>query len=156
MIFSNQWYQFFLISVSDLPNKYYDHLPGASALSSLSGNGAYLQHQQHFYELVCSTKSCNWTIMEKKLKTPVIYATSMYLPHDYTCWSWDSKCTCTLRCDNLIQLHIFFSYHFEAYHVMILILIEQMCYQEMEPISNMRSNSKLVFCTTYCILMVTK
>ena len=88
---------FFFISVSDLPNKYYDHFTGASALPSLSGNGAYLQHQQHFYELVCNTNSCDWIIMEKKLKTPVVYATSMYLPHDYTCWSWDSKCTCTLQ-----------------------------------------------------------
>ena len=72
------------ISVTSLPKKYERRsFSGARALPSLSGNGVYLQKQQYLYEHVCSTSSCNWTIMEKQLKNPVSYATLMYLPHDY-------------------------------------------------------------------------
>ena len=76
----------FYFPVGRLPrnNGFHDFV-GARALPSLSGNGAYLQHNKHFYELVCSTSACTWSIMEKQLKNPVSYATLMYLPHDYTC-----------------------------------------------------------------------
>ena len=58
---------------------------GARALPSLSGNGAYLQYKKRFYELICSSTSCNWSQMKLKLTNSVDYAVMMYLPYGYTC-----------------------------------------------------------------------
>jgi len=71
--------------IGALPKTYDTTFPGANALPSYSNNGAYLQFKKYFYELVCSTNSCTWTIMKKQLTHPVSYATVMYLPYDYTC-----------------------------------------------------------------------
>ena len=78
-----------------MPTTYNSDFYGARALPSLSGTGAYLQYKKHFFELVCGTNSCTWINMEKQLTNSATFATMMYLPHDYTCWNWDSKCTCT-------------------------------------------------------------
>ena len=49
---------FSLIPVRGLPytesTEYETEFGGASALPSLSGKGAYVQHNQHFYELECN------------------------------------------------------------------------------------------------------
>jgi len=58
---------------------------GARGLPSLSGDGAIIQFNEYFYELVCSSTSCNWNIMEQKLKKPVKDSVMMYLPDDYNC-----------------------------------------------------------------------
>ena len=74
-----------LFSVDDLPTKHDSIFPGAQALPSITGNGAYVQFREYFYELVCSSIACTWTIMEKQLTTPVTEAVILYLPQDYTC-----------------------------------------------------------------------
>ena len=73
------------ISVGSLPTIYDSFFYGATALPSLSGDGAYLQYKQYFYELRCSSTSCQWSIMKQKLKNPVRFAVMMYLPYGYTC-----------------------------------------------------------------------
>ena len=74
-----------LISVGSLPTTYDTSFWGARALPSLSGDGAYLQYEQYFYELSCSSTSCSWSKMEQELTNPVVTAVMMYLPNDYTC-----------------------------------------------------------------------
>merc|ERR1711962_297818 len=78
---SNEWEQ-----IGSLPttSDAYDEFYGATALPSISGNGAYLQCRQYFYELSCTSSSCDWNIMEQELKRPVQFAVMMYLPTDYT------------------------------------------------------------------------
>ena len=73
----------FLFSVDNLPLRG-DRTMGIQALPSITGNGAIVQGKQYFYELVCGSE-CKWTEMEKKLSSPVSFATMMYLPKDYTC-----------------------------------------------------------------------
>ena len=74
-----------LFSVDDLPNTHDSNFYGAQALPSITGNGAYVQRDEYFYELVCSSMACQWNIMEKQLTTPVQYAVMLHLPQDYTC-----------------------------------------------------------------------
>ena len=74
-----------LISVGSLPTTHDTEFWGARALPSLSGKGAYLQYNEHFYELTCNTSSCAWSIMKQRLAKPVYSAVMMYLPNDYTC-----------------------------------------------------------------------
>ena len=74
-----------LISVKSLPTTYDTSFNGARALPSLSGDGAYLQKSQYFYELSCSSFSCSWSKIEQELANPVYGAVMMYLPNDYTC-----------------------------------------------------------------------
>ena len=87
------------ISVGSLPtiSNAYDEFIGARALPSISGNGAYLQCRQYFYELTCTSSSCDWNVMEHQLTKPLQKAVMMYLPTDYstilfpnqtlhTCW----------------------------------------------------------------------
>ena len=75
----------YFISVESLPTTYNTNFNGARALPSLSGDGAYLQSEQYFFELSCSSTSCNWSKMEQELANPVRYTVMMYLPNDYTC-----------------------------------------------------------------------
>jgi hypothetical protein len=74
-----------LISVGALPTTYDSNFYATEALPSSSGDSVYLQHNQFFYELTCSSSSCNWSIMEKQLTSPTIGAVAMYLPSGYTC-----------------------------------------------------------------------
>ena len=69
-----------MISVSSLPTDHVSSFFGAEALPSLSGQGAYLQHEMFFYELSCDSTSCNWSILTQQLGQPVIGARIMYLP----------------------------------------------------------------------------
>ena len=61
-----------------------DEFSGATVLPSISGKGAYLQCKEYFYELTCTSSSCDWNVMEQQLKKPVRFAAMMYLPTDYT------------------------------------------------------------------------
>ena len=74
-----------LFSVDDLPTTHDSDFSGARALPSITGNGAYVQLNKYFYELVCSSTACQWNIMEKQLTTPIRFAVMLYLPQDYTC-----------------------------------------------------------------------
>ena len=75
---------FIFISVASLPDKGYGY-NGARALTSLSGNGVYLQDRHNFYELNCNSTSCNWSIMEQKLTRSTFPDIMSYLPPDYDC-----------------------------------------------------------------------
>ena len=59
-----------MISVESLPTDYVDRNKfwGARAVTSPSGQGAILQHNEHLYELRCYIKACSWTILPQKLK----------------------------------------------------------------------------------------
>lgn len=70
--------------IEALPDTYSSYF-GARAVQSVSGTGAYLQYEKNFFELICSSTSCNWSIMEETLTTSVNYAVMMYLPDGYTC-----------------------------------------------------------------------
>ena len=76
---------FILIAVESLPTTYTGGFPGARAVPSIDGNGAYLQGGQYLYELVCTSSSCTWTVMEQQLSRAVNWAVMMYLPSDYNC-----------------------------------------------------------------------
>ena len=76
-----------MISVGSLPSTYTSSFLGARALPSLSGRGAYLQRDNYFYELKCTTSSCSWNVMDQQLSTSVTTAVMMYLPAEYTCKS---------------------------------------------------------------------
>ena len=67
------------ILVSSLPTMYDNNFEGARALPSVSGYGAYVQYKKYFYELQC-IHTCNWTVMDQQLTTPVRHAVMMYLP----------------------------------------------------------------------------
>jgi len=71
--------------IGSLPTTYATSFGGARSLPSLSGDGAYLQDGQYFYELSCSSVSCSWSKIEQELANPVYGAVMMYLPNDYTC-----------------------------------------------------------------------
>ena len=75
-----------LLLVEDLPSPHENYeFYGARALPSITGNGAYVQYHQFFYELVCTSTACKWNIMKKQLATSAHGAVMMYLPKDYTC-----------------------------------------------------------------------
>jgi len=71
--------------VGSIPTTHHSDFDGPTALPSLSGFGAYLQYHKFFYELKCSTTSCNWTKMQQELANDVTYNVMMYLPTGYTC-----------------------------------------------------------------------
>merc|ERR1711976_936432 len=64
--YANSWEK-----IGSLPTTHESSFHGARALPSLSGNGAYLQHNQYFYELTCTSASCNWNIMDQTLTNSV-------------------------------------------------------------------------------------
>ena len=69
-----------LILVASIPPIHEDYYEGSRALPSLTGQGAYLQYKEFFYELSCDTYSCNWMLMEQRLSKAVYAAVMMYLP----------------------------------------------------------------------------
>ena len=73
------------LPTTQLPNPLTKNFDGARALPSITGDGAYLQFKQYFYELSCTPTSCNWNIMDQKLIKSVYQAVMMYLPDGYTC-----------------------------------------------------------------------
>ena len=73
----------FCISVAELPldSNFY----GARAVSSVSGQGAIVQHKEYFYQLEYKDNKYSWTILPQKLEMGVEAAVMMTLPDDYTC-----------------------------------------------------------------------
>ena len=76
-----------MISVVSLPHKDVASYYGAKALTSVSKHGAYVQYQNHFYELFVDvdTSSWKWNVMKKELGNAVYGPVMMYLPPEYTC-----------------------------------------------------------------------
>ena len=77
-----------MISVESLPTDYVDDdykFRGARAVTSPSGQGAILQHNEHLYELRCNIEECSWTNLPQKLKQSVRYATLFALPTGTGC-----------------------------------------------------------------------
>ena len=81
----NLIYDLFLliISVAGLPTDYDDDFDGARAVTSASGQGAIVQHEEHFYELTCEVSGCTWRILPNKLNPGVSDAVMMTLPSDF-------------------------------------------------------------------------
>ena len=52
-------------SVQDIPSPY-DPTRGNSprAITSVDGSGAYVQQNDHVFELACSTSKCSWSLMD--------------------------------------------------------------------------------------------
>ena len=76
-----------MISVESLPTDYVNRhkFEGARAVTSPSGQGAILQHNEHLYELRCNIQKCSWTILPQKLKQSVRWATLLALPAGIGC-----------------------------------------------------------------------
>ena len=81
----------FLISVQDVPSPYTWTFNGPRALTSIDGNGAYLQQNNNFFELKCTTSKCSWSLMDQKLNVGRDSAVLMYLPPDFECWFHTNK-----------------------------------------------------------------
>ena len=54
-------------------------------MSSVSGQGAIVQHKEYFYQLEYKDNKYSWTILPQKLEMGVEAAVMMTLPDDYTC-----------------------------------------------------------------------
>ena len=76
---------FFCVLVASLPTVYKEEFWGPSAVTSPSGQGVIVQHDEHFYELQCQVDGCSWTILPQKLKQKVQGAVVFTLPGKYTC-----------------------------------------------------------------------
>ena len=77
-----------MISVESLPTDYVNNFykfDGARAVTSSSGQGAILQHNEHLYELRCNIEECSWTILPQKLKQSVRHTTLFALPPGTEC-----------------------------------------------------------------------
>ena len=73
------------LTVQDIPSPYVSTYHGPRAITSVDNNGAYLQQNDHFFELTCSTSKCSWSLMDQKLDVGRDGAVLMYLPADYEC-----------------------------------------------------------------------
>ena len=67
------------LSVQDIPPPYVSTYDGPRAVTSVDGSGAYLQQNDHFFELTCSTAKCSWSLMDQKLNVGRDGAVLMYL-----------------------------------------------------------------------------
>ena len=69
------------------PDWGFSKFDGARAVTSASGQGAIVQHNEYLYELKCEISGCSWSILAQNLDLGVQLAVMMTLPPDYT-----SKC----------------------------------------------------------------
>ena len=62
-----------IISVAGLPTDNVDKYKfrGARAVTSASGQGAFVQFEKHFYELTCEVSGCTWRILPNQLNPGV-------------------------------------------------------------------------------------
>ena len=84
-VLSNNIKYNFLFSVQDVPSPYQSTFNGPRAVTSVDGNGAYLQQHNNFFELKCTTSKCSWSLMDQKLNVGRDSAVLMYLPPDFEC-----------------------------------------------------------------------
>ena len=54
-------------------------------MPSLDGKGAFLQHEENFFELTCDTSSCIWSVMDQTLDAGRVGGVMMYLPSGFEC-----------------------------------------------------------------------
>ena len=74
------------ISVASLPIMYDSNFYGATAVSSMSDQGAIVQMLEHFYELSYQeSNNFSWSVLPQKLSKAVTFPVMMTLPDDYTC-----------------------------------------------------------------------
>ena len=74
----------FAISVDALPTDHDWTFDGAKAVNTPDGQGAIVQHEEHFYQLNCDVGGCSWSILPQKLGVEVRYAVAFNLPSGYT------------------------------------------------------------------------
>ena len=73
-------------SVQEIPSPYVSTYNGPSAVTSVDGYGAYLQQNDHFFELTCTASKCSWSLMDQKLDVGRRdSAILMYLPANFEC-----------------------------------------------------------------------
>ena len=72
-------------SVQDIPSPYVSTYNGPLAVTSVDGSGAYLQQNDHFFELLCTASNCSWSLMDQKLDVGRDGGVLMYLPPDFEC-----------------------------------------------------------------------
>jgi len=78
--FEKSWEQ-----IGSLPTTYQSSFGGATAVTSATLDGAYVQHEEHLYELQCDPVSCKWKIMPQKLKVGRNQAVMMQLSTGFSC-----------------------------------------------------------------------
>ena len=71
--------------VESLPTDYYVGFSGARAITSPSGHGVIVQHEEYLYELKHENDKFHWIILPQKLNEGVIDAVFMNLPPDTSC-----------------------------------------------------------------------
>ena len=71
--------------VQEIPSPYVSTYNGPSAITSVDGYGAYLQQNNHFFELSCTASKCSWSLMDQKLDVGRDSAILMYLPANFEC-----------------------------------------------------------------------
>jgi len=71
--------------IPDIPSPYSSSFDGPAGLPSLDGKGAFLQHEENFFELTCDTSSCTWSVMAQTLDVSRTGVVMMYLPSDFEC-----------------------------------------------------------------------
>ena len=86
-------------SVQEIPSPYVSTYNGPSAVTSVDGYGAYLQQNDHFFELSCTASKCSWSLMDQKLDVGRDSAVLMYLPANFECWFYTNKSSLTLKLD---------------------------------------------------------
>ena len=72
------------MSVAKLPTGA-GSVKAAKAVSSVSGQGAIVQHWENLYQLKYKNNKYAWTTLPQKLNPGVTRAVIMTLPDDYTC-----------------------------------------------------------------------
>ena len=90
---------FIFFSVQEIPSPYVSTYNGPSAVTSVDGYGAYLQQNDHFFELLCTVSKCSWSLMDQKLDVGRDSAILMYLPANFECWFYANKSSLTLKLD---------------------------------------------------------
>ena len=56
-----------------------------NALTDLSGQGVYMQHEKYLYHFTCDESSCEWEIMQQQFGKSLYDPVMMYLPSSYGC-----------------------------------------------------------------------
>ena len=96
-VLRNQSKSNFFLSVQDVPSPYRSTFNGPHAVTSVDGNGAYVQQNDKFFELKCTTSECSWSLMDQKLDVGRDSAVLMYLPADFECWFYTNKSSLILK-----------------------------------------------------------
>jgi len=69
--------------IAGIPTDYDNYFWGARAVTSAPGQGAIVQYNKHFYELICEVSGCIWRILPNQHIQGVTFAVMMTLPSEY-------------------------------------------------------------------------